>query len=112
MMLYSHATASSLIFEACREERETLAGTCMFYLRMLHEICTEACIFAALRSSALQFLLGTRRDRNGTKFRPSFGVIKPENEDATHPPHIVRIRWGVLRCRTWGNVDHLIDCAP
>ncbi|WP_147250276.1 hypothetical protein [Bradyrhizobium sp. MOS003] len=49
-------------------------------------------------------------DKVGKNFRPSFGVIKPDNQDALHRPHVVCVRWKLSGAGDLGKFfDHPID---
>ncbi|MBR0737678.1 hypothetical protein JQ581_12150 [Bradyrhizobium liaoningense] len=89
-----------------------------FYLRMYLDL-HEACIFAARGISAMQFVrvdfcAGCRKQDRQKFPRPSFGMIKPENDDAT----LAISNWSCQMGSppvpaTWGNcLDNPIDCAP
>ncbi|WP_157783757.1 hypothetical protein [Bradyrhizobium liaoningense] len=89
-----------------------------FYLWMYAGF-PEACIFAALCASVMQFvqtgLRATGRKQGRQKLpRPSFGVIDPENNGATPPTSRCSRQMGSPPVpATWGIFfDHPIDCAP
>jgi hypothetical protein len=85
----------------------------MFYLRMLHEFCTEACIFAARNSSALQFPSGTRR--TGKAEVPPFFWRDQAGERGRYSIHRTLFA-SDAEFSGAGDLgkflDHLIDCAP
>ncbi|MBR0993713.1 hypothetical protein JQ580_23595 [Bradyrhizobium japonicum] len=45
-------------------------------------------------------------DKVGKNCRPSFGVIEPDNEDALHRPHVVRVRWKLSGAGDLGKIFH------
>ena len=63
----------------------------------------------------MQFLRIDRSHRDrmtkvGKNFRPSFGVIKPDNQAALHRPHVVCVRWKLSGAGDLGKFfDHPID---